>query len=231
MRNVEPLVPNLQIPLNWAVRTPHVYRNMEEDYIEAFFATGALRLSSFTSFRQNVDEHRGDAQESDALLFGKYQNIHSLVVDVSPPLSAYVLCGTTVYNPSGMRKFGTGCMRIFDTLRFAAAIASEIPYFRGGMEGFCMYQTERSLRKQFDSPEGVGFVPGEGGAQLKLSGELFSGVNSPDRYFLKLMRYSAQAEYRWIWITGHQSAPTLNIVCPDARAFCDRIDIGTADAR
>jgi hypothetical protein len=214
---------------DWAIRTPHVYRVMERRCIDDFFATGALRLSSFIAFRQHQDEYRGDAGESDAQLLGSHENAHLYVIDVSPPLSAYVVCGATVYNHLGMKKFGNGCMRIFDTLGFASAIASEIPYFRAGMEGFCIYQNERSLRKQFASPEGVGIVPAEGGGQLKISADLFNGVNSPDRYFLKLMRYSAQAEYRWIWQAGHQNSPVLDIVCPEARQFCDLIDVPTGN--
>lgn len=218
-------MPVLSFSTNWVVRLPHVFRTMQKEHVDAFFESGALRLSSFGRFRTNPDEIRNDPEEGGALLMGSHEKVQKIFIDVSPPLSAWVLCGTTVFEPELMRRFGDACFRIFDPLAFARAVADAIPYFRGGYEGFCLYQSERAVRRQLESFEQVGLIPdGEGKARLQIGGPQEPNLNSPDRYFVKLMKYSSEAEYRWIWQVARQSGPTLDVLCPEAREFCDRIE-------
>jgi hypothetical protein len=224
LRQREPMMPVLAFSHNWTVRLPHVYRAMRKEHVDAFFATGALRLSSFLRFRRNPDEVRGDATEGDAHLIGQYEKVTKVFIDISPPLSAWVLCGTTVYDPQYLRRFGEGCFRIHDPLGFAMAVAGEIPSFRGGFEGFCSYQAEKAVRKQLKSMAETGFTQDESGAINGFQiGPREPNLNSPDRYFLKAMKHSRESEYRWIWQAARQAGDTLDIVCPEARDFCDPI--------
>jgi hypothetical protein len=219
-------MPVLGFTANWVVRLPHVYRTMQKEHVEAFFDTGALRLSSFSRFRTNPDEIRSDKEEGNALLMGRHQNVQKIFIDVSPPLSAWVLCGTTVWDVERMRRFGDACFRIHDPLAFAQAIAGEILSFRGGYEGFCLYQADRTVLRELGSYAEAGLIDGgDGKFALQVGGPEEANLNSPDRYFIKLMKYSSEAEYRWIWQTARQSSPTLDIVCPEAREFCDRVDL------
>jgi hypothetical protein len=225
VRKHEAAYPSMVFQHSWQIRLPHVYRIMEAKYVDAFFETGALRLSSFSRFRTNSDEIRADREESDALLTGRHGNLQTVFIDVSPPASAWVLCGTTVFDPSYMGKFGNSCLRIHDPLAFANAIANEIPSFAGGYEGFCLYQSERAVRKELASSAEGGIVGDEKeGYRLQIGPQL-ANLNSPDRYFIKRMSFNREAEYRWIWLARRQSALVLDIICPEARDSCDRVSL------
>lgn len=225
VRKREAAYPSLVLQYTWQVRLPHVYRVMEKRYVDAFFATGALQLSSFARFRTNPDEIRADREEGDALLTGSRGNLQPMFIDVSPPLSAWVLCGTTVFEAPRMRKFGDSCIRIHDPLAFAHTVAGEIPFFAGGYEGFCLYQSERAVRKELASAAEAGFVGNEKDGYGLQIGPQLANLNSTDRYFVKLLKFTSEAEYRWIWLARRQSTPTLEIVCPEARDYCDRVEL------
>ncbi len=53
----------LQFLSPWTVVTPEPYRCLEKQWVEAFFADGTLRLSSFARFAEHEDEQRRDENE------------------------------------------------------------------------------------------------------------------------------------------------------------------------
>ena len=57
----------LNIVKPWSVRTPTVYRYMDAQYVERFFATGELRLTPMRIFRAYTCEQRGDTHEGGVL--------------------------------------------------------------------------------------------------------------------------------------------------------------------
>ena len=60
---VKPAPSLTQKHMYWSNRSPRVYRFLEKQYVEAFFRTGALRLSSFARFSKHTDEQRLDGNE------------------------------------------------------------------------------------------------------------------------------------------------------------------------
>ncbi len=61
----------LNLASQWHVRTPVVLRIMPSEYIDDFFKTGRIRLSSFRLFEKHPDEQRGDGQEGKHMIVGK----------------------------------------------------------------------------------------------------------------------------------------------------------------
>jgi hypothetical protein len=55
---------------HWYVKTPELFRYLNQIHIDEFFETGRLRLSSFQQFAKHPDEQRGDPEEGRNVLAG-----------------------------------------------------------------------------------------------------------------------------------------------------------------
>ena len=134
----------------WKVLQPTVFRYMDRRWIDAFFETGALRLSSLARFQRHVDEQRQDQNEG--------VQSYEYYTPSEPPLflstwihygmNAYVLCGSMSESGSLATAFGADdYLAIQETMEFANAIAAHIPGFIGGTEGPCLYLNRRLLKR------------------------------------------------------------------------------------
>lgn len=206
----------------WSIKTPMLTRYMEEQYVEEFFEEGKLRISSFKSFRSNPDEEQGDTQEGCVSAQLSTPNGSHAILGINGQ-EAYVLCATTVESKTLEASFSTRAgFRIIDTLGFAQAISSHIPGFVAGLEGLCSYRDAPSVEKTLisDFPLTDSFPNPEVWAAEY---EKFVANQSRDSYFLKRSRYSYQAEYRFIWFAQRNERDFIDIVCPEARMFCQPI--------
>lgn len=61
----------VQFVTPWSIFTPTLFRYLASDYVEAFFAEGSLRLSSFTRFAKHADEQRRDPDEGMAAVIDR----------------------------------------------------------------------------------------------------------------------------------------------------------------
>jgi hypothetical protein len=206
----------------WQFRPPIITRYLEKQYVDEFFDTGRLRLSSFAQFAQHRDEQRLDASEGHAILTGiGPQQITFAVVRVGH--EALVLCGSTREDQETMTAFGADSyFRITDTPRFAAAIATKLPGFDGGVEGNCIYTDSRVLRRHI--PTDPKDIPQNPDGSLPMSGmrSVIGSIAGVEVYLLKHRSFSHQAEYRLIWRTRGEAPNVLFVECPEARKFCDR---------
>lgn len=208
----------------WQVKLPVFVRYLESKWIDRFFDTGELMLSSFSQFRKHKDEQRRDHYEGASVLDMKFGG---------QPLSgvayfgddAYVLSGSMIESNDLMQKLGyDGFFRINDTVRFASAVANVIPSFIFGFEGACIYRDERTVRRGIDGPPL--FIPP---AEERETETLFSGVErrvfeatALEPFFFKSLEYADQGEYRLVWCVSSIREDRLLVKCPDARKFCER---------
>ena len=206
----------------WSIKTPTLTRYMEETYVDEFFKSGSLRLSSFKSFRNNPDEEQGDQHEGRASAQIKTPNGNHAILAMNGQ-EAYVLCATTVESKKLEASFKTKTgFRILNSLGFANCISAHIPGFVGGIEGLCSYRDStiinKNLSKDFSPPDS--FVNPEIWA-----GEYdkFVARQSQEAFFIKLSKYSHQAEYRFIWFAHGKEGKYIDIICPEARQYCQRI--------
>ncbi len=176
----------------WYVMQPVLYRYLpSQKWVDAFFATGELRLSSFAEFHAHQDEHRSQWLEGSVQFESEYRlpdgRFSHLSVRGDYGRDAYVLCGSMSDDPDIARGLGAGgCIAIQDTTGFAKAVSQHIPGFVGGSEGPCIYASGRTLKRDF------GLLPVEGpGAHEQPSEELQAWLRDRLReypYYVTLTR-------------------------------------------
>lgn len=202
----------------WSVRLPTLVRYMQTQYVDAFFNDGSLRLSSFESFRRHPDERRRDSQEGLVAMHvdtptGPFSILGSCGQE------AYIVCASTVEGPIPV---GQSAFRILDAMKFADAISRQIAGFVGGVEGLCSYRTNTMIRKSDPTP----ITPPTDGSNAE---EWFNAINQHtgrlvmDAFFMKHIDFAHESEYRLIWFAEGVRQEYIDIRCPAARQFCERI--------
>jgi hypothetical protein len=133
---------------NWSIKTPEVFRYLNQDYINDFFTTGRIRLSTFVQFKKNPDEQIGDPTEGKNVLYGT-DGKNSIVALTQHGVNSYVLCTSTEESSLLLESFKSdGYFKIKDTTGFAVAIANRLPGFIYGLEGSCKYKEERNIKRE-----------------------------------------------------------------------------------
>lgn len=228
--NFPPLRNTTHFSRPWTIRQPYVYRYLNRDYVDDFFESGILRLSSFNFFAKHEDEARLDAQEGKGLVVhqhkvGKGQHIAGYLVYGE---RSYVLCGAMRHDVEIMKAFpgADSGFRINDTVRFADCIAHHIPGFKGGSEGPCIYLPRRIVHRNLGPVDETTLHDENAPGQISVEKmhNFISHLDSGDQCFLKHRDFGYQCEYRFIWETNLESEDHIFISVPEAREFCTRIE-------
>ena len=210
---------------NWHVKTPVVFRYMDQKYINEFFETGRLRLGAFSVFQKYPDEQRGDKDEGLNTLVG-FGDGHTIVARTAHGTNSLILCTSTEGSQELMDAFCTnGYFKIKDTTNFGAAIANRIPGFLEGMEGFCIYAEQRIIQRQLTEFKFEDLKAGPDGNSISLD-KLFtltSQIGDADVLFVKQTRFKHQGEYRFIWNVSYEVSDAIILDCPEARQFCEKV--------
>lgn len=204
----------------WSFRVPLLTRQLKTEYVDDFFRDGSLRLASFETFRKHSDELRRDPQEGLVAMEIEAPNGTTSILGANGQ-EAYVICASTV--ETALPDNGSvAAFRILDTLGFANAISSQMLGFLGGVEGLCSYRDNAMLRKRDSRPI---TPPAEGENPEKWFEEQnrYIGKQTIDAFFIKHSRFSHEAEYRFIWFASGPRREYLDIKCPDALRFCERV--------
>lgn len=215
----------LQVARPWHVKTPILYRYLDQQYIDEFFETGRLRLSTFATFAEHEDEQRHDPNEGTNILIGTAED-QTVFAVTKHGHRELILSTSTRADEQLMEAFDTnGYFRIKDSTNFGAAVAMAIPGFAKGLEGFCVYQDRRTIERQIEriDLDDLKEDPADENPSLnKLAAEVFK-LGGPNVFFVKLSRYSNQNEYRLIWSLTRDVNEALFVDCPEARQFCEKV--------
>ena len=223
---------SITIATQWHLRTPSIYRYMPGKYVDEFFDNGRIRLSSFAEFAKHEDEEKGDALEGKHILVGKGSK-QTVFAVTGHGNDAYILCGTAILSQELMERFGCDSgIHIKDTTSFGVTIGRKLSGLRQGLEGPCYYKDgsiecdigdfeldqlkARPEAKTLDLNKLGGFVLNMAGAAV---------------FFKKRLTYQHQSEYRWIWIVDREVTSPLIMECPEARQFCEKVDVEASVAR
>jgi hypothetical protein len=206
----------------WSVFTPTVFRMMKREYVERFFDTGELMLSSFEHFSLHKDEERKDDKEGWNIIVGRGNNSTVFAV-TGHGRDAYVLCSTACYPTEELMEAfeADAAIQIFDTTNFAFALTKHIPGVRQGFEGYCFY-ADRSIECKigdFDI-EHLRSHPEDKNLDLNKVGGMALNMAGQAVFFRKRTSFRHQLEYRWVWITSQVTTDTLIVHVPEAREFC-----------
>ena len=211
--------PGVSIP--WKFYTPAVYRMMEGEYVDRFFETGELMLSSFARFSQHPDEERQDV-EGRNIVVGRGPNT-TVYAATGHGADAYVLCSTAC-RPSDalMNAFASNAaIQVFDTTRFGWAVTRSMSNVLQGFEGYCYYTDQSIECKIADlAIDELRAAPGDKALDLNKVGRYILNMAGISVYFKKGTRFRHQMEYRWVWLTSRTVEDTIVVYAPDARKYC-----------
>lgn len=204
---------------------PEVFRYMGKQHVDDFMKDGKLRLKSMVEFKKLPAEQTRDEQEGNFIARHTHASGSQLLWMDPNGIggNAYILCGST--QPGRKETFGEACFRIRETSEFAVTIAAKISQFVEGVQGPCIYTDDLAL----DSNGGEGvkaFFAVDGGFQVggaKMAAAMSNIRSDPSFYFKKRTKYEPDAEYRFVWILAGNVGPHIDVVCPEAIQFCDRV--------
>jgi hypothetical protein len=198
---------------------------MEQKYIDEFFDSGHLMLSSFHRFSQHADEQRQDTNEGANILTGIGEN-HTLFAVTRHGHRSVIFCTSTREDESLMSTFGyDGYFRIKNSTEFGAAVANSLAGYQNGLEGFCIYKDSRKIQRDIGSfsLDDLKENPEDKNLSMERLFAATSKVGGPEVFFVKLHRYSEQNEYRFVWNVSHDVTEAVFITCPDAIKCCEKI--------
>jgi len=203
----------------WQSRSPQVYRYLEKAFVEKFFDTGALRLSSFRKFGQHADEQRLDKGEGVVRVIHESQEGvgHTLFGEITAGKASYVLCASLIPSRDLMRSFGVdSAIVIHDPIGFANAVAAHVPGFLDGIDGPCSYQGAPLILRSGAIPPCALEEP----VNAAKVGRFLEDLAELHPHFLKHHSFKVQNEWRFVWRTNAWTQDHLDIVVPEARHFC-----------
>ncbi len=219
---------------------PVSYRFMPHQYVDEFFESGRLRLSTFHACRDLENPLTRDEREGQSNI--KFASTHlasEAVLDVGK--DCYLLCATLAPPLPNETRFGsTGCFRIDDPQGFSYAIAQRIEGVTKCVHRACEYHEARVVdrgRQLAEETDGAfqrlmnsltpQATPDEAEAAfLQMRKELNAvqhAVVGDDPYFIKDKRFSEDREFRFVWKVSAVDGSSLLLAVPEAVQFCARI--------
>lgn len=207
----------------WYILPPVLFRFMEKQWVDEFFNTGRIRLSSFKRFSTHPDERRLDVSEGEVTLFLHTTTGTDLFVVIKLGGNAYALSTTLRNDEEIANRFGSSAyMKINNPTAFGAAIARQIPRFRFGVEGSCRYQTTMKIHKLVGDISVARFnSPGTEKIDLNKVNQFFQENFGSYPYFLKHTSYVSESEYRFIWVYEGADDEFLDVTAPEAIQYCE----------
>lgn len=220
----------IQVPFSapWRVRRNPLFRFMHQQYVDAFFDDGTIRLSTFAEFAKHPDEQRRDNKEGSGFASHNDLDVNDgegfhVSGYLNTGMNAYIFCASMICNDSMKAKYGSTGLTILDTVGFAYEVSRYIPGFRSGAEGPCIYQEFRHIRRNINdlNLDDLKVDP----SSNDISGDkLLATINSiagDDLMFVKTMAFFEELEYRLAWFTSEAVEGALILKCPEARKYCE----------
>lgn len=212
-------------------KLPVVVRYLEKaEFVEAFFATGALMLTTYSRCQSIEDAVRRDPKEGHSTFAFDHGGYTTAGIQQVGKRS-YMLCGSMIESAAQAERFGAASyIRINDPLRFAEAVSRWIPGCQGVRFGPCIYRERRETTKATSSllppvqdllsatPDNLERTFNEMNRSLAQAVEQELAA---EPYFLKEADpFAADAEFRFVWTVPYDVEGSRIVECPDAIPFC-----------
>ena len=215
-----PQLNTIQFASAWNIATPAVYRYEDQVWIDHFFQTGSLRLSTFAKFASYEDEVRGDKNEGAGICFGETKDNHTVVVAQSQGFSAAVFCCSHRLDVELKKSFQrNSAFQITNTVGFALEISRQLAGFKFGIEGSCIYRSDANIKRNIDFNMGD-YKLDSGGFDMQMISDAAKQLGGPELVLLKRKNYENQQEYRLIWELDVVDTEFIEVNAPRARQFC-----------
>lgn len=215
-------------PISMINNIPFLYRFMEAQYVEMFFETGMLKLTTFEKCKELEDENRKDTKEGQSELFG-YDGDCKLEIGFGVGGDVILLCTSlcseykdkkgTIYN-----KY----IEIFDVQGLILAIAEQLSksgyVVKTILFGPCFYSEKEfhnvvhseAFREKMDKEQSFDWD------ELSKITNTIAGYNI---YFQKPIEKRQENEFRFLWIVDNiKKNKDVFVTVPHPEAYCRLID-------
>lgn len=220
----EPNLVHLNLAQQWSIASPFVYRYEDQQWIDQFFETGTIRLSTFAKFSKYQDEVRGDTAEGSGFCYGETPDNKSVGIVQSQGLNALVLCCTHRLSRDMRDKFGRdSAFQIMNTVAFASEISRQLLGFRQGLEGSCIYRDGRTIKRSINFSM-KDLEDANGNIELGSLFDIGRALGGAELVLLKDKKYEDQAEYRLMWTVDEIDGDFVDVKAPLARQYCRKVD-------
>jgi hypothetical protein len=210
--------------INWRIKATPVYRILDSiEWLDNFFDTGEIQLSSFEKFRSYKDEMQGDYHEGKAAIICEDEEKKTHIIGYESGTNGYVLSTTKSLEEKVVNDFNGKCaILIKHPTLFGLELSKKLPFIFSGLEGSCDYveSKNRFLEKQLNTDnllESINELDKR--KVLGILSELTMGME----LFAKHKKYEHQKEYRFIWFSNGPVIETIKVKCPEVIEYCDKI--------
>ena len=222
--------PQPQPPLQCVEHSPTVLRFMQEKYVDSFFKTGNLKITSFSHCKTLESETRRDSEEGQGTDIGIEGNLRC-EIGSGVGDNALLLCTSLSENnalPDGTHY--SAAIKIDNLNGFIAAVTKALIECDYGvsavLKGPCIYNNRRIQREIRDKALSELTSEMEESTSFDFS-KLFNlqqNIDSNDLFFSKPIEKSIENEYRILWLLDSDLKDNyIYIDVPDARQFCQKI--------
>ena len=210
------------LPRPWELKIPPVIRYLDRQYVEEFFRSGKLRLTTYGQCQEHECNIRRDSKEGKANF--------SLELDAlgmsgggiqTVGWQSYMLCASLRESRKLLERFNVDSyFRITNIFGFLDAISRRIPGCGSGKIGSCIYKDEDEFEKPLPFKQLSPNIDASASAgKFQLAPVEFEMSTEP--YFIKSDIFSVEAEFRFIWGVPYDVNGAITIECPEAIQFCE----------
>lgn len=201
-----------------------VFRYMHKKYVDLFFKSGTLQLSSYESNRAIEDSVRQDEREGTGEYFVVSRD-RSLTIQLGARAFDHrMLCTSTSSDIDRMMNHFRvdGCFEVTNTTGFGFEVAKALDAFRFGLEGIVTYQDGYRKNLLLEQHQHLPDLQSSEPSNEQLFHYLdIIGRTDHDLLFTKPLIFQQEQEYRFNWRCAPDHFKSIH--CPGALKYCRRI--------
>ena len=216
------------LQINVIYDIPILYRFIEEQYVDEFFKTGNLKLTTFENCKRLEDDIRRDSREGRSKLYG-YDGEYTIEMDFGVGSDAIMLCTSlcSEYKDNKGTKFDK-YIEIFDAQGLLFAIAEQLTkngyVINAILFGPCFY-TKKEFHDTVDSKAFRETLDKEhkfdGDEMMRIA----NTIGGNNMFFQKPINKRKENEFRLLWIVDNlEKNKDIFVTIPHPEAYCKLID-------
>ncbi len=210
------------LPRLWELKIPPVIRYLERKYVEEFFRTGQLMLTTYGQCQTHECNVRRDTHEGKASFSLKLDSLGMSGGGIQTVgWQSYMLCTSLCESKKLLERFNVDSyFRITNVLGFLDAISKRVPGCGSGKIGSCIYRDGDAFGKPLPFKE----IPPNIDTSNNSEKPMLAPVEfemSDEPYFIKSDLFAIETEFRFIWGVPYDVKGPIKIECPEAIEFCE----------
>ena len=203
---------------------PILYRFIEEQYVDSFFETGVLKLTTFENCKKLEDANRKDTKEGQSDLYG-YDGKYKMQIGIGVGSDAILLCTSlcSKYKNDKGRIFDK-YIEIFDVQGLLFAIAEQLSMMGYKvlrlLYGPCFY-TLKEFHKDINFEKFRKKLDEEHTFDSDEMARLANDISGPNIYFQKPYDKRFENEFRLLWMVDSlKNNKDIFVTIPHPEAYC-----------